>query len=75
MSYLTVEVDIDHGKIVAREPEKIPEKGTALLTILEPREKSEATLRPFGLAKGEFSVPADFNAPLPPEVLREFEGG
>jgi antitoxin (DNA-binding transcriptional repressor) of toxin-antitoxin stability system len=26
---------------------------------------STASLRPFGLAKGEFSVPADFNDPLP----------
>ena len=36
MSYLTVEVKIDHGRIVPREPEKLPEKGNGLLTILEP---------------------------------------
>jgi antitoxin (DNA-binding transcriptional repressor) of toxin-antitoxin stability system len=30
--------------------------------------------RPFGLAAGVFSVPDDFDAPLPDEVLREFEG-
>jgi hypothetical protein len=34
MSYLTVEVEIEHGRIVAREPEKLPEKASGLLTIL-----------------------------------------
>lgn len=29
--------------------------------------------RKVGSAKGEFVVPADFDAPLPEEVLREFE--
>ena len=81
MSYLTVEVEIDHGRIVPREPEKLPEKGSGLLTILQaasvpPGEHflDGRTPRPFGLAKGQFVVPADFNAPLPEEVLREFEG-
>lgn len=31
-------------------------------------------LRPFGLCAGEFVVPDDFDAPLPEEVIREFEG-
>ena len=30
--------------------------------------------RPSGLCKGDFSVPADFDAPLPDDVLSEFEG-
>jgi prevent-host-death family protein len=30
--------------------------------------------RPFGLAAGAFVVPDDFDAPLPEDVLREFEG-
>ena len=29
--------------------------------------------RPYGLAAGEFVVPADFDVPLPEVVLREFE--
>ena len=29
--------------------------------------------RPSGLAKGQFVVPDDFNDPLPPEILDEFE--
>jgi antitoxin (DNA-binding transcriptional repressor) of toxin-antitoxin stability system len=31
-------------------------------------------LRPIGLAKGEFVVPDDFDAPLPEEMLDAFEG-
>ena len=34
MRYVTVEVDIEHGRISAREPEKLPEKAVGLLTIL-----------------------------------------
>lgn len=30
--------------------------------------------RPFGLAKGQFSVPDDFDEPLPDEVMVLFEG-
>ena len=30
--------------------------------------------RPFGLAAGAFTVPADFDAPLPDDILRSFEG-
>jgi hypothetical protein len=36
MSYLTVEVEIDHGRLVVAEPGKLPEKGRGLLTVLEP---------------------------------------
>ena len=36
MSYLTVEVEIDHGRVVAAEPGKLPDKGKGLLTVLEP---------------------------------------
>jgi len=30
-------------------------------------------LRPFGLCAGKFAVPDDFNAPLPENILAEFE--
>ena len=30
-------------------------------------------LRPFGLCAGEFTVPDDFNAPLPESIIAEFE--
>ena len=31
-------------------------------------------VRPFGLCAGEFTVPDDFDAPLPENIIREFEG-
>jgi antitoxin (DNA-binding transcriptional repressor) of toxin-antitoxin stability system len=30
--------------------------------------------RPFGLCAGQFTVPADFDRPLPDDILKEFEG-
>jgi len=42
MSYTTVEVEIDHGKVTPIEPEKLPESGRGLLTILAPAPISAA---------------------------------
>jgi antitoxin (DNA-binding transcriptional repressor) of toxin-antitoxin stability system len=30
--------------------------------------------RPYGLCAGRFTVPADFDSPLPDDILKEFEG-
>jgi antitoxin (DNA-binding transcriptional repressor) of toxin-antitoxin stability system len=35
---------------------------------------SSQQLRPFGLCAGEFTVPDDFDAPLPEDLLSAFEG-
>jgi len=40
MTYLTVEVEIDHGRIVPRDPSRLPERGKGLLTVLEPAEEA-----------------------------------
>jgi hypothetical protein len=42
--------------------------------IIEPILSSHKPLRPFGLCAGEFTVPDDFDAPLPEEILGAFEG-
>ena len=34
MSYLTLEVEIDHGRVIPSGPEQLPENGKGLLTIL-----------------------------------------
>lgn len=34
-----------------------------------------AIKRPYGLCAGEFTVPAEFNDPLPDMILQEFENG
>ena len=41
---------------------------------MRPVPATELSPRPFGLCAGEFTVPDDFDAPLPEEILREFEG-
>ncbi|MGB7207216.1 MAG: hypothetical protein WBD27_01015 [Pyrinomonadaceae bacterium] len=43
-----------------------------IVTILE-KDSGSKNQRPFGLAKGEFVVPDDFDAPLPEEILAGFE--
>ncbi len=44
--------------------------------IAELRPISQPThkLRPFGLCEGEFTVPTDFDSPLPEDILNAFEG-
>ena len=43
MSYLTLEVEIDHGRVILSEPKQLPENGRGLLTILPAAEgKAEA---------------------------------
>jgi len=44
------------------------------VTVSFPDEESVDSPRPFGLCKGEFIVPDDFDAPLPEHILNEFEG-
>lgn len=41
---------------------------------LRPVAVSLSAPRPFGLAAGQFAVPDDFDAPLPDDILRGFEG-
>lgn len=49
-------------------------RGDRPIAELRPVAGSRARPRPFGLAAGAFVVPDDFDAPLPVDVLREFEG-
>ena len=50
---------LDHGEPVAE---------------ISPVAHDEPALRPYALAAGEFAVPDDFDAPLPDEILEQFEG-
>jgi prevent-host-death family protein len=49
-------------------------RGGRPVAELRPVPATESGPRPFGLAAGEFAVPDDFDAPLPEEILRRFEG-
>jgi len=46
MSYVTLEVEIERGHVVAKEPGRLPEKGSGLLTILRSDEAGETRLTP-----------------------------
>ncbi|MEI2691123.1 MAG: type II toxin-antitoxin system Phd/YefM family antitoxin [Anaerolineae bacterium] len=71
----TLEAVIDQkGAIRLLEPVRLTERRRALVTILDDLpETNGRSPRPFGLCTGEFVVPDDFDAPLPPEVLVLFE--
>jgi antitoxin (DNA-binding transcriptional repressor) of toxin-antitoxin stability system len=71
------EVASDLGSFLRR-----VEKGETLIIAIENRPVAELrpagaplmTPRPFGLCAGEFIVPDDFDAPLPEDILSDFEG-
>jgi len=49
-------------------------QGERPLAEVRPIRAPAAQPRPFGLCAGQFTVPADFDRPLPDEILKEFEG-
>ncbi len=50
-------------------------RGSRPVAEVKPASSVSTNLRPFGLCAGEFVVPDDFDAPLPENILAEFEGG
>ena len=46
MSYLTVEVEIDHGHVLAKGAENLPEKASGLLTIFPSDAANRAAISP-----------------------------
>jgi prevent-host-death family protein len=49
-------------------------RGGRPVAELRPVPATQRGPRPFGLCAGVFTVPDDFDAPLPEEILRGFEG-
>ena len=49
-------------------------RGGRAVAELRPVAQPPVASRPFGLAAGIFTVPDDFDSPLPPDVLQGFEG-
>lgn len=49
-------------------------QGEHPLAEVRPLNVTAAQPRPFGLCAGRFTVPADFDHPLPEYILKEFEG-
>jgi hypothetical protein len=48
--------------------------GQRAVAEVRPLTPGSAQPRPFGLAAGEFTVPPEFDDPLPDNLLQEFEG-
>jgi antitoxin (DNA-binding transcriptional repressor) of toxin-antitoxin stability system len=48
-------------------------RGGRPVAELRPVAVPHGATRPFGLAAGTFTVPDDFDSPLPPAILREFQ--
>jgi hypothetical protein len=46
MSYLTVEVEIDHGHVLAKGAASLPEKASGLLTIFQSDAVNRAAISP-----------------------------
>lgn len=44
------------------------------LAEIKPISQNTSKLRPFGLCEGDFTVPDDFDVPLPEDIIKEFEG-
>jgi hypothetical protein len=74
-----VTIGADH---TVRLPDEIP-TGEAEVIVLFPAaaqaadraRKVEARRRMFGRLQGQATIADDFDAPLPEEILRDFEGG
>jgi antitoxin (DNA-binding transcriptional repressor) of toxin-antitoxin stability system len=49
-------------------------EGERPIAEIRPAPQPQLQPRPFGLCAGEFRVPDDFNAPLPDEIVSDFEG-
>jgi prevent-host-death family protein len=58
-------------RVVAGEEVVITKGGKAIARLVPVR---QAVSRELGRDRGRFEVPEDFDAPLPEEILREFEG-
>ncbi len=64
---------------IAQAPDFIVEELLDFLLFTKARRSQQSLpkqkeLRPFALCAGEFTVPPDFNDPLPEHILRDFEG-
>ena len=59
-------------RVEAGEPLLIVQTGKPIAEV-KPVVVPPEALRPFGLCAGEFTVPADFDAPLPEDIIKAFE--
>lgn len=60
---------VESGETVA-----ITRRQRIVAEVRPARPPQRAARRPFGLCRGKFRVPRDFNTPLPNDIVRDFEG-
>ena len=60
-------------QVAAGESITIMQAGQPIAEI-KPVSPTSQKIRPYGLCAGEFTVPDDFDAPLPEDILNSFEG-
>ncbi len=58
-------VEAGESFLVLRDERVLAEVRPVAAAVMQPR--------PYGLCAGEFVVPADFDEPLPDDVIKEFE--
>jgi prevent-host-death family protein len=61
-------------RVEAGETVAITRRHRIVAVVRPARPPQRSMRRPFGLCRGKFRVPRDFNAPLPEDILRDFEG-
>lgn len=66
---------LEDGHLLCPEKYATPSAQFKVIVSLPDEElESESSSRPFGLCKGEFTVPDDFDDPLPEVIIKQFEG-
>jgi antitoxin (DNA-binding transcriptional repressor) of toxin-antitoxin stability system len=59
-------VELGETLLIVRDQHPVAE----IKPVLSPARQA----RPYGMCAGEFTVPADFDQPLPNDILKDFEG-
>ena len=78
----TVEISVDDMADNLQSYLELVEAGQSLTILkagrpvaeIKPVSAGDTALRPFGLCAGEFTVPDDFDEPLPESIIEAFEG-
>jgi hypothetical protein len=60
-------------QLIQELPQLTEDLAAQILTFLRSAQATQVLPRPHGLCAGEFTLPDDFDAPLPEDILQSFE--
>jgi ubiquitin len=60
-------------QLIQELPQLTEDLAAQILTFLRSAQATQVLPRPYGLCAGEFTLPDDFDAPLPEDILQAFE--